>query len=188
MSEQIELRKKLYHLIKTYAYRFSEVEFTLASGKKSHHYFNCKEILLHPERLSLLAEYLVKHHIPGFLPKHPESVGGLTLGADPITYSVTLEYYKSTTIVKPFVIRKEQKDHGTGKQIEGFIEGVKSCLVIDDVITTGGSTLKAVEALRKSGIEVTQGICILDREEGGYEALEKSGVTMFPVFRKSEFI
>ena len=133
-------KDELHKLIKTYVYRYSDQEFTLASGKKSHHYFNCKEII------------------------------------------------KQGKIVYPLIVRKETKDHGTKKEIEGQVDKVKSCLVVDDVITTGGSTLKAVEALRRAGIKVESGICILDREEGGYESLLASGVQMYPVFKKADFI
>jgi orotate phosphoribosyltransferase len=183
----IDLKQKLFSLVKDYAYRYSEQEFTLASGKKSNHYFNCKEIILVPDRLSILAEYIVKVHIPSLIKNTPQSVGGLTLGADPISYSVSLEYFKQNEIVYPLIVRKEAKDHGTKKEIEGQIVKVKSCLVVDDVITTGGSTLKAVQALRRAGIEVKQGICILDREEGGKETLLQEGVEMFPIFLKKDF-
>ncbi|MCB1178372.1 MAG: orotate phosphoribosyltransferase [Leptospiraceae bacterium] len=181
-----DLRNRLFLLMKNYVYRYSNEQFTLASGKKSYHYFNCKEVLLYPERLTLLAEYLANSHIPKNIGE-VESVGGLTMGADPISYSLSIEFYKLGKVVYPLVVRKESKDHGTRKQIEGYVSGVKSCLVVDDVITTGGSTLKAVDALRKAGITVDKGICILDREEGGYQRLKDEGVTMFPIFKKSEF-
>ncbi len=185
MNEQT-VRQDLFQIMKEKVYRYSEEEFTLASGRKSHHYFNCKEILLYPDRLTLLSEYIVNY----FLPKInllPESVGGLTMGADPISYSVSLQFYKNGKIVFPLVVRKEAKDHGTKKLIEGAISNLKTCLVVDDVITTGGSTLKAVEALRASGIAVDKGICILDREEGGFEALAAEGVQMHSIFKKSDF-
>jgi len=182
------LYQTLFSLMKNYVYKYSEEAFTLASGKKSHHYFNCKEILLYPDRLSQLAEYLVKYHIPSIIQATPEAVGGLTMGADPLSYAISLEYIKSGSLVYPLIVRKESKDHGTKKQIEGATSTVKTCLVLDDVITTGGSTIKAIQALREAGIQVTQGICILDREEGGQEALLKEGVTMFPVFAKQNFI
>jgi orotate phosphoribosyltransferase len=180
------MREQLFSFMKQFVYRYSEQEFTLASGNKSHHYFNCKEILLYPDRLSLLAEYIVKEHIPS-LQLSVESVGGLTMGADPISYSVSLEYFKQNKIVYPLVVRKEVKDHGTKKEIEGAISKVNSCLVVDDVITTGGSTINAVNALRRANIKVDSGICILDREEGGYENLKAIGITMYPIFKKSEF-
>lgn len=185
MNEET-VRQNLFQLMKEKVYRYSEEEFTLASGRKSHHYFNCKEILLYPDRLSLLSEYIVNYFLPK-LNLLPESVGGLTMGADPISYSVSLQFYKNGKIVFPLVVRKEAKDHGTKKLIEGAISNLKTCLVVDDVITTGGSTLKAVEALRASSITVDKGICILDREEGGFEALAQAGVQMYSIFKKSDF-
>lgn len=176
----------LFSWMKSFAYRYSETPFLLASGKESQHYFNCKEITLHPERLSLLAEVLVDEIFPS-LPGDFQAVGGLTLGADPIAYALSLEFQKRGKTVYPLIVRKEAKDHGTGKQIEGFLSEVKTCVVLDDVITTGGSTLKAIQALRKNGIVVNQGICILDREEGGKSILTQEGVQMLSLFRKSDF-
>ena len=180
------MKTKLFDIMKTYAYRFSEEQFTLASGKKSHHYFNCKELLLYPDRLEILANYLVSTHVPelGF---QPEAIGGLTMGADPICYSMSLVYQREGILVYPLTVRKETKDHGTKKQIEGATSKVSTCLVVDDVITTGGSTLKAVEALRSADIQVNKCVCILDREEGGRENLEREGIELHPIFRKSDF-
>ncbi|MDX1958090.1 MAG: orotate phosphoribosyltransferase, partial [Leptospiraceae bacterium] len=152
------MREELFDLMKKYVYRYSEQEFTLASGKKSNHYFNCKEILLYPDRLDKLARYVTEVFIPN-LGIEPEAIGGLTLGADPISYSVALSYYRQKKVVYPLIVRKESKDHGTKKEIEGNLSSVSSCLVVDDVITTGGSTIKAIEALRRANIKVEKGIC-----------------------------
>ena len=180
-------RETLKSLIQSEAYRYAEEPFKLASGKMSNHYFNCKTITLHPERLATLAAYTVNEHIPSFLNSPPESVGGLTLGADPVCYAISLHYSSTGNLVYPLIVRKEAKDHGTGKQIEGFADQIKSCLVVDDVITTGGSTMKAVDALRKAGKEITKAICIIDREEGGRELLQENGIELFPLFTKSDF-
>ncbi|MGV3665155.1 MAG: orotate phosphoribosyltransferase [Leptospira bouyouniensis] len=179
-------RDELFQWMKTYVYRFSETPFRLASGLESQHYFNCKEVTLHPLRLSILAECFIEEIIPK-LNIEFEAVGGLTLGADPIAYAISLAYQKRGKTIYPLVIRKESKGHGTGQLIEGFWKEVKSCLVVDDVITTGGSTLKAVKVLREVGIQVSKGICILDREEGGRENLESENVSMSSIFAKSEF-
>jgi len=175
-------------LIREYAYRYSEEPFRLASGLLSNHYFNCKEITLHPLRLSVLTKAIVWELIPRSGLSIPEAIGGLTLGADPISYSVALEYLDQGQIVFPLVVRKQPKDHGTGKKIEGLVDSVKSCMVVDDVITTGSSTLMAVEILREAGIQVTEGICILDREEGGREILEQNQVRIHSLFKKSDFL
>ncbi|PJZ45012.1 orotate phosphoribosyltransferase [Leptospira brenneri] len=181
-----KFRDQLLVWMKSHVYRYSETPFRLASGLESHHYFNCKEVTLHPERLTILAECFVEEIIPK-LGIEFQAVGGLTLGADPLAYSIALSYQKRGKLVYPLVVRKEAKGHGTGQQIEGFWKEVKSCLVVDDVITTGGSTLKAVQVLREVGISVTKGICILNREEGGAENLENAGIQMESIFRKSEF-
>lgn len=187
MTQFKTAREELFSYMKEHVYRYSEKPFMLASGKESNHYFNCKEVTLHPYRLALLAKVFVNDIIPGFLEEVPESVGGLTLGADPISYAIALEFNQNGKSVFPLVVRKDVKDHGTKKKIEGFYSQVKSCLVVDDVITTGGSTIKAVEALRAEGIQVQKGICILDREEGGRENLKDAGIGMVSIFRKSDF-
>jgi len=184
MSES--LKPQILEWMKKYSYRYSETPFRLASGLESHHYFNCKEITLHPERLAKLADCMIDELIPK-MPGSFDSLGGLTLGADPLSYALSLAYHQRNRLIYPLIVRKEAKGHGTGQQIEGFWKEVKQCLVIDDVITTGGSTIKAVNALRAAGIEVTKGICILDREEGGKEALEKIGVHMESLFKKADF-
>ncbi|MCP5498552.1 MAG: orotate phosphoribosyltransferase [Leptospiraceae bacterium] len=178
----------LFEYMKKHVYRYSDTPITLASGKTSHHYFNCKEISMHPQRLQLLARYFVEKLIPLRIVSTPEAIGGLTLGADPISYAISLEFSRQDKLVYPLIVRKETKDHGIKKLIEGALSSVKTCLVVDDVITTGGSTIKAVHALRDNGITVKQGICILDREEGGKEALQEIGVEMYSVFQKSNFI
>lgn len=181
------LRDQIFLWMKTHVYRYAETPFRLASGLESHHYFNCKEITLHPERLAVLAECMILELIPR-LPGNFDSIGGLTLGADALSYSLPLIYQKQGRLIYPLIVRKETKGHGTGQQIEGFWKEAKQCLVVDDVITTGGSTIRAVNALRSVGIEVTKGICILDREEGGKEALEKTGVYMASLFKKADFL
>lgn len=142
---------------------------------------------MHPAHLAMLADALRGEVIENRLEGIPSSVGGLTMGADPIAYALSLSYREHGQIVYPLIVRKEAKDHGTGKQIEGEVESVDSVLLLDDVITTGGSSLKAAEAFRKAGLKVTHAVCIIDREEGGRESLEKEGITLFSLYRKSDF-
>lgn len=187
-SMETKFKNSLYQLIQTHAYRYEKIPFVLSSGLKSNHYFNCKEITLHPERLALLAKAFTQELIPSILKSPPESVGGLTMGADPICYSLALEYIQQGYLVYPIIVRKEAKAHGTKKKMEGFVENVSSCLAVDDVVTTGGSTIKAVEALREQGLLVQHAICIIDREEGGKENLASIGVELYSLFKKSDFI
>lgn len=179
---------ELRDLARPLIYRYSEKPFLLASGASSHHYFNCKSITLHPERLRLLARVICDETMPAAGLSVPAAVGGLTLGADPICYAVSLYYWEKGKLVYPLIVRKEAKGHGTGRQIEGEVESVREVIVMDDVITTAGSTLKAVEALRGAGLSVKNAVCIVDREEGGRENLAKAGIELFSVFRKSEFV
>ena len=183
-----ELTQKLFQQVKGDIYRFSKEPFTLASGQQSQHYFNCKKITLIPDRLLLLADALKKELIPSFQSMIPQAVGGLTLGADPISYALSLSYLNDGKTVFPLIVRKEAKGHGTGKQIEGELEGISEVLVLDDVITTAGSTLKAVNAFRNAGIRVEQAVCIVDRQEGGREALAEEGIALHSLFLKSDFI
>jgi orotate phosphoribosyltransferase len=106
----------------------------------------------------------------------PQAIGGLTLGADPISYAIS---YASSTTASPlraFTVRKAAKDHGTGKLIEGPFNRLDRVVVIEDVITTGSSALKAVEAVREAGGQILGVLALVDREEGGREALEREGL------------
>ena len=180
----------LYSLIKEHAYGYRQDPFTLASGKTSHHYFNCKKITLHPPRLALLCETIYERFFKQGPLDLPLAIGGLTLGADPISYCLSLEFLKQNHLCYPLIVRKEAKGHGTGKQIEGEVNAVAGAevLALDDVITTGGSTLKAVKALKEAGFQVKRALCIVDRQEGGEEALQAEGVELLSLFQKSDFI
>jgi len=181
------LTERLYQISKAEIYRYSEEPFTLASGQQSHHYFNCKKITLFPDRLALMADAIIDDVI-AVNKISCDGVGGLTLGADPIAYAVSLAFHRRGETVFPLVVRKEAKGHGTRRQIEGEVDRVSTVLVVDDVITTAGSTLKAVHALREAGLTVQKVVCIVDRQEGGEEALRAEGIELHPLFRKSDFI
>ncbi len=187
------ITQQLYADTKDRIYRYSEEPFTLSSGKTSHHYFNCKKITMHPEYLARMAAAMRDELIPGisaFAAVPPAGVGGLTLGSDPIAFALSLAYREKGTTVYPIVVRKEQKQHGTGRRIEGELDAFTGgeVLLIDDVVTTGGASLKAVEALRFAGLKLEHGICIVDREEGGRENLAQHGVTLHSLFTKSDFV
>ena len=182
------LSSELFQVSGAEVYKYSEQPFLLASGRESNHYFNCKKITLNPGRLSLLARAIRDEVIPRIGSDYEfQATGGLTLGADPIAYALSLAYLEKGVIKNPLVVRKEAKDHGTGKQIEGDLDGVREVLLLDDVITTAGSSIKAVQALRKAGLQVSRAVCIIDRQEGGREALAREGVELFSVFTRSDF-
>lgn len=182
------ITKSLFNKVHTFIYIYSEKPFQLSSGKMSHHYFNCKKITLNPEFLYLAVQSICEELIPQNNIPIPEAVGGLTLGADPLAYGISLYYHQKNLKCYPCIVRKEVKQYGTQKQIEGELEHIKEVIVLDDVVTTGGSTLKAVDAFRNAGKIVQYAICLIDREEGGKENLEKENVKLFSLWKKSDFI
>ena len=159
-------------------------EFLLASGKRSRYYIDCKATLLHPKGLSLVGRVMwdfVKE-------KAPDLVGGMTLGSDPITMSTVIAAENDGVEVFPLIVRKEAKSHGTQKWVEGtFKEGMK-IVVFDDVFTTGGSTLKAIEKLQEAGVEVIEAIAMIDREEGSEENFAKKAIKHRALFKISELL
>ncbi|MDO5449567.1 MAG: orotate phosphoribosyltransferase [Akkermansia sp.] len=164
--------------------------FILASGKESDLYCDCRVTTLDAKGANLIGQVgwqLVQDEI---LPKYPEAVaiGGMTMGADPISLAVGMYSAQSERPLKVFTVRKEAKDHGRGKRIEGNFESGQQIIVVDDVITTGGSTIKAIDAIEAEGGKVVAALVLVDREEGGREAIEGRGVPVYPLFtRKSIF-
>ncbi|MCB1174454.1 MAG: orotate phosphoribosyltransferase [Leptospiraceae bacterium] len=184
----MQKQAELFHEARDFIYRYSDTPFRLASGGESHHYFNCKAITMHPGRLRQLAEIIRDWLLPNAALPVPQAAGGLTLGADPIAFALARAWQDQGQLVMPVVVRKEAKGHGTSQQIEGLLDGVHEVLLLDDVITTGGSSLKAVQALRQAGYIVRHCVCIVDREEGGEANLQSEGITLLPVWKKSDFI
>ncbi len=168
---------ELVKLIRQLSYR--EGDFTLASGKKSRFYIDLKATTLHPEgafwigeaAMDLLAKTQLKI----------EAVGGLTLGADPLATSISLAARARGKLWPAFIVRKESKDHGTSQFIEGKenLRPGADVLVLEDVVTTGGSSLKAIYRLREAGFNPVAALTVVDREEGGSEAIRKEGIPLF---------
>jgi orotate phosphoribosyltransferase len=117
-----------------------------------------------------------------------DSVGGLTLGADPIAYAIAYASAATARPIRAFTVRKEAKAHGTGRLIEGPYQSGDRVVVIEDVITTGGSALKAVEALQAHGAQLLGVLALVDREEGGREAIENAGLRVLALARASEIL
>ncbi len=164
--------------------------FILASGKESDLYCDCRVTTLDARGANLIGEVgwqLVQEEI---LPKFPEAsaIGGMTMGADPISLAIGMYSASAPKPLSVFTVRKEAKDHGRGKRIEGNFEAGQQIIVVDDVITTGGSTIKAIDAIEKEGGNVVAALVLVDREEGGREAIEGRGVPVYSLFtRKSIF-
>jgi orotate phosphoribosyltransferase len=177
-------RARLLELLRALAYE--EREVVLASGKPSNFYIDCKQAVLTAE-----GHFLVGTVICDLLANvAPEvrAVGGLTMGADPIASAVATVSWQLGRPLDAFYVRKEPKAHGTQKWVEGdkrVIPGTPVA-VVEDVCTTGGSTLKAIERARLHGLDVRRVVTLVDREEGGREAVEKE-VPLSALFRKSDF-
>lgn len=182
------IAKKLFDETHSFIYLYREKPFQLSSGKMSHYYFNCKKILFNPKYLNLAVQSICEELIPENKIPLPEGVGGLTLGADPLAYGISFYFWNKGIPCYPFIVRKEKKEHGTSNLIEGELQNVKEIIVLDDVITTGSSTLKAIRAFREAGKIVRFAICLIDREEEGKEALKKEGVELFSLWKKVDFI
>lgn len=179
------MKQRLAELIleKSFQYR-DDPPFTLASGKTSNYYFNCKTTTLDPEGMYLIGNIL-------FDMLHDAEItaaGGLTLGADPIANALSLISYQKNKPIKSFVVRKDVKGHGTKSPIEGNVVPGERVVIIDDVITTGGSTITAIEIVNEAGFIVDRVIALIDREEGGRENIKKYVDRIDAVLTRSEIM
>ena len=160
--------------------------FTLASGRQSSLYIDARLTTMSPDGLALIGPLgLAAIRDAGW---RPDAVGGLTLGADPVSYAIAYASALAGAPVRAFTVRKEAKQHGTGRLIEGPYREGDTVVVIEDVITTGGSALRAVEALRQAGATVAGVLAVVDREEGGREAIEAAGLPVQTLARAAEII
>ena len=172
------MKEELLRLLKENAYR--KGEFKLSSGKTSEHYVNCKPVTLNGRGLTLASIMLLEH-----VEKDSVAVGGLTLGADPIVSGVAVVAGLDKRLLDGLIVRKEPKGHGTEAWIEGPIlpEGSK-VTVLEDVITTGGSAIKAVKRIRDAGYKVERVVSIVDRQEDdeATTAMKLAGLELYSIF------
>jgi orotate phosphoribosyltransferase len=161
-------------------------EFTLASGARSNLYIDARMTAMSPEGLALIGPLgMAEIKAAGWA---PDSVGGLTLGADPVSYSIAYASALAGTPIRAFTVRKEAKSHGTGKLIEGPFLPTDKVVVIEDVITSGGSALKAIAAIKSAGAVIVGVLSLVDREEGGRERIESDGYAVRSLARASDII
>ncbi len=177
-------RIRLLELLKRLAYE--EREVTLASGQKSNFYIDCKQAVLTAEGHYLtgwLMGYIIRERAPDV-----EAVGGLTMGADPIASATATMSYLAARPLHAFYVRKEPKGHGTGQWLEGTksLRAGMKVAIVEDVVTTGGSALKAIARAREMGLVVSLIVGLVDREEGGREVLEKEA-PLVTLFRQRDF-
>ena len=180
MSTPQATRFALLHLIATLSFRLGS--FTLSSGAHSDYYIDCRTTALHAEggRLAGLALYdLIRAHN-----LNPQAVGGLTMGADPLVSNIASAsawdhlQHPEAPLIHGFLVRKAEKAHGTGRRIEGFTEPCARAVIVDDVCTTGASTIQAIEAARDAKFQVVGVLCLVDRQEmNGRAAVEASAAS-----------
>ena len=161
-------------------------QFTLASGKQSNFYIDARLTTMSPDGLAIIGPLALSAlRETGW---NVDAVGGLTLGADPIAYAISYASAASDHPLRAFTVRKESKAHGTGKLLEGpFREGDRVA-VIEDVITTGGSALRAIEAVRSANGSVAGVLALVDRGEGGRQAIEQAGVAIISLVTADQII
>lgn len=160
--------------------------FVLSSGRTSTLYIDARLTTMSPEGLALIGPLALASIRDAFGPV--DAVGGLTLGADPISYAIAYASADTSDPVRAFTVRKEPKGHGAGRQIEGPFAPSDRVVVIEDVVTTGASALKAAEVLRAQGAQVLGVLALVDREEGGREAIEATGLSVISLISAGEIL
>lgn len=181
MSEKARLKQIILEL------SYEKRKVVLASGRESDFYFDGKQTTLHPEGGYLTGKLFFDaiKDVEGV-----EGVGGLTLGADPIATATSVVSFLEKKPIPAFIIRKEPKGHGTGAWLEGrknFKPGAR-VVIVEDVVTSGGSSLKAIKRAEEEGLKVLGVVTLVDREEGGRENIEKEGYWLKSIFTKAEVL
>lgn len=168
-------------LIEKYALKFGQ--FQLASGKIGSYYLDCRQVTLHPEGANLIGAGLLELMVGAL----PEAVGGMAIGADPITGAVITLAGQKNLAIHGFIVRKEAKAHGMGRQVEGPVQPGMRAIIVEDVVTSGGSALQAVEAATAFGLKVDTIMAVVDRLEGGRETIEGRGLKLHTLFTVRDF-
>ena len=180
----IDMKRRLAKLLLEKSYR--EGEFTLSSGRKSDYYFDCRQSALHPEGAWLIGKLFADliQDIPA------AAVGGMTLGADPLVTATSLIARQQGRFLPGLLVRKEAKGHGAGQYIEGLANVVPGdrVIMLEDVISSGASVLKACLRAGEAGLAIAAVCAILDREEGGREAVSEAGFELKSLFTRSELV
>jgi len=177
-------RDRLKQLLVSRSVRFGD--FTLASGAKSSYYIDARTTTMSAEGqrlLGLVALEAIRES--GLRPTH---VGGLTLGADPLAYAIAHRSALEGSPIDAFTVRKRAKDHGTGRRIEGGLPGEAKCLIVEDTITTGRSTLEAVEAVRSHGASIVGVLALVNRSSGAEAFYESQGLPLLSLYTGQELL
>lgn len=184
----MDIRERLIEIIRERSFQYSgEPKFKLASGAVSNFYFNMKKTTQSPEGMHLVGKIILERIRE--LDLHPDAIGGLTLGADPIAYAVAMHSYGSGEPIEAFVIRKEPKGHGLRLPIEGNVEPGDHVIIIDDVVTTGGSTIKAINVAKENDLTIDAVIVLVDRcEQQGRQNIEALGYPVYDILTVNDFM
>ena len=174
-------KEALVAAIREKALKFGD--FTLASGRKAKYYLDGKQVTLDGDGARLIAEGILD--LLG--DKMPAAVGGMAIGADPITAAVITMSAVRGTPLRGFMVRKESKGHGTNQYVEGPVQPGEEVVIVEDVVTTGGSSLTAIERVEAFGLKVTGVIAIIDRMEGGRQAFESAGYRLQSLLTIQDF-
>ncbi len=181
-----EKKKRLLQILKNKSFRYrTNPPFKLASGKESPYYVDCKPTTNNAEGMNLVGE-IIFHIIKDLDVK---AIGGLTMGADPIAHATSMISFQKGKPIHSFCVRKKPKDHGLVKahRVEGDIEPGNKVVIIEDVITTGGSTIQALDAAEEFGLNILKVVALLDREEGGKQNIEKRVADVETIYTLSQF-
>jgi orotate phosphoribosyltransferase len=184
MADENDLAE-LHEILRTKSVRFGT--FTLASGQTSDVYIDCRLTTCHPRAMPLIGRLFLRKMDEKMW--RPDAVGGLTMGADPIAFAIARESLDRPPVIDCFVVRKERKQHGMQKLVEGLEspEGRK-VVIVEDVCTKGESTALAIGNARVAGMEIFGAVCLIDREAGATELLrDKYGVELSSIFKLSDF-
>lgn len=158
-------------------------DFTLASGKKSKYYLDCRKVTLDSAGANLIADGMLELMGADL----PDAVGGMAIGADPITAAIITVAGRTGRKLKGFIVRKEAKQHGTGRDVEGPVQPGDRVIIVEDVVTTGGSSLAAIEKTEAFGLTVLGVLAIIDRLEGGRQTLSSRGYSLHTLLTIRDF-
>lgn len=178
-------RDALLHLLLKYSFQYrSEPTFPLVSGRLSNYYINCKTTTFRAEAMGLLGPLLFER----VEALKPDAAGGLTLGADPLAYALACYSQTRSQPIHAFSVRKEPKGHGLKRWIEGYTPPAARVVILEDVVTTGDSTLKAIRGAREAGFTILKVLALVDRQEGGRERIEAEGLPFEALFTRDDFL
>ena len=193
MADIVKKTPELERLFQVLArHSFKTGDFVLASGARSNYYLDCRTTSLHPEGATLIGSLFFEavKAIEAHKGITIAAVGGMTMGADPLATAVSVTSYLRGAPLYAFIVRKEEKSHGRGGLVVGRenLPDQAPVVMLEDVVTSGGSTLQAMEKVRDSGLNPVAVLALVDRLAGGREAFEQAGVDFYPLFTKDDFL